>query len=171
MIRRFNGKWVSILARAHKPRNLFLVLNQKNWLWISRIIMSLKLTKTILPFSRRPEKMVFPRKLHWIMIFLVLLGKMIFLFSKNMILFLRQIMKDDLSSNTWKYNIFFKSFKKRVFSKKLHWNMIFLVLSDDKRWYFFPQNMTFFLWTENERWSFSKYTWKYDIFCIYVHVL
>ena len=60
-------------------------------------------------------------------------------------------MKDDLSSNTWKYNIFFKSFKKRVFSKKFHWNMIFLVLSDDKRWYFFPQDMIFFLWTENER--------------------
>ena len=49
--------------------------------------------KTIFSFSRRPEKMVFPKK----MIFLVLLGKMIFLFPENMILHLRRKMKDDLS--------------------------------------------------------------------------
>ena len=54
------------------------------------------------------------------MIFLVLLGKMIFLFPKNMILqlHLRRKMKDDLSQkNARKYNIFFKLSEKMVFSK------------------------------------------------------
>ena len=53
--------------------------------------------KTIFSFSIRPEKMVFPKKLRWNMIFLVLSGKMIFLFPKNMILHVRRKMKDDLS--------------------------------------------------------------------------
>ena len=39
----------------------------------------------------------FQKKLRWNMIFLVLLGKMIFLFPENMILPLRRKMKDDLS--------------------------------------------------------------------------
>ena len=57
-------------------------------------------------------------------------GKMIFSFSKNMILFFRRKMKDDLSQkNTWKYDIFFKCLEKIVFPKKSCWNMIFLVLS------------------------------------------
>ena len=42
--------------------------------------------KTIVSFSRRPEKMVFPKKMRWNMIFLVLLGKIMFLFHENMIL-------------------------------------------------------------------------------------
>ena len=53
--------------------------------------------KTMFSFSGRPEKMVFPNKLRWNMIFLVLSGKMIFLFPKNMILHVRRKMKDDLS--------------------------------------------------------------------------
>ena len=53
--------------------------------------------KTIFSFSRRSEKMVFPKKLSWNMIFLVLSGKMIFLFPENMILHVRRKMKDDLS--------------------------------------------------------------------------
>ena len=61
------------------------------------------------------------------MIFLVLSGKMIFLFAENIILFFRWEKKDDLSQkNTWKYDIFFKCPKKMIFPKKLHWNMIFL---------------------------------------------
>ena len=42
--------------------------------------------KIIVSFSRRPEKMVFPKKMRWNMIFLVLLGKIMFLFHENMIL-------------------------------------------------------------------------------------
>ena len=75
--------------------------------------------KTIFYFSRCPEKMVFPKKLRWNMIFLVLSGDMIFLFPENMILELGRKMKDDLSQkNTQKYNIFFKLFEKMVFPKR-----------------------------------------------------
>ena len=59
-------------------------------------------------FFKCSEKMVFPKKSHWNMIFLVLSGKMIFLFPENMILFFRQKMKDDLS-------------------QEIHGNMIFSV--------------------------------------------
>ena len=100
--------------------------------------------KTIFSFSKCSEKMVFPKKLHWNMIFLVLSGKMIFLFPQNIILFFRRKMKDDLSQkNTWKYDIFFKCSEKMVFPKKSHWNMIFLVLSG-KMIFLFPENMIFF---------------------------
>ena len=54
-------------------------------------------------------------------------------------------------------------------TKKSCWNMIFLVLSG--KIVFFSENMMFFLWTENERWSFPRETWKYDIFCIYAQML
>ena len=65
------------------------------------------------------------------MIFLVLLRKMIFLFPENMILPPGRKMKDDLSQkNTYFFMIFFfRCSEKLVFSKRSHWNMIFLVLS------------------------------------------
>ena len=79
------------------------------------------------------------------MIFLVLSGKMIFLFPENIILFFRRKMKDDLSQkNTWKYDIFFKCSEKMVFPKKLHWNMIFLVVLSGKMIFLFPENMILF---------------------------
>ena len=53
--------------------------------------------KTIFSFSKCFEKMVFPKKSHWNMIFLVLSRKMILLFPENMILFFRHKRKDDLS--------------------------------------------------------------------------
>ena len=77
--------------------------------------------KTIFSFSRRPEKMVFLKKSHWNFIFLVLSGKIIFLFPKNMILppdgkwkmiFLKK-------KNTRKYDIYFKCSEKMVFSKRI----------------------------------------------------
>ena len=75
--------------------------------------------KTIFSFSRRPEKMVFPKKSRWNMILLVLSGKMIFLFLENMILHLRRKMKDHLSQkNEQKYDVFFKLSEKMVFSKR-----------------------------------------------------
>ena len=59
------------------------------------------------------------------MIFLILSGKMVFLFPENMILFFRRKMKDDLSQkNTWKNDTFFKCSEKMVFPKKLHWNTV-----------------------------------------------
>ena len=76
--------------------------------------------KTIFSFSKCSEKMVFSKKSRWNMIFVVLSGKMIFLFPENIILFFRRKMKDDLSQkNTWKYDIFFKCPKKMVFPKKI----------------------------------------------------
>ena len=53
------------------------------------------------------------------MTFLVLSGKIMFLFPENMILHLRRKMKDDLSeNNTRKYEIFFKLSEKMIFSKR-----------------------------------------------------
>ena len=64
------------------------------------------------------------------MIFLVLSGKMIFLFPENMILFFRHKRKDDLSQkNTWKYDISFKCSEKMVFPKNLRLNTISFVIS------------------------------------------
>ena len=117
--------------------------------------------KTIFSFSRRSEKMVFPKKLRWNMIFLVLSGKMIFLFPENMILHLRRKMKDDLSQkNTRKYDIFFKLSQKMVFRT---WFFMYYL----ERWYFFPEKMIYFPWAESERQSFSWNIWKYDIFFVH----
>ena len=65
---------------------------------------------------------------------------------------------------------FSKCSENKVFPKKLHWNMIFLVLSG-KTIFFLHGNIYFFHSTENERRSFSRNTWKYDNFLyIYVNV-
>ena len=86
--------------------------------------------KTIFSFSKWFEKMVFRKKSHWNMIFLVLSGKTIFLFPESMILFFRQKRKDDLSQkNTWKNDIFLKCCEKMVFPKNSRLNMIFFVIS------------------------------------------
>ena len=58
--------------------------------------------KAIFSFSKCSEKMTFPKKLHWNMIFLVSSRKMIFLFPENMILFFRRKMNDDLSQKKTK---------------------------------------------------------------------
>ena len=89
------------------------------------------------------------------MIFLVLSGKIKFCFPENMILFFRRKMKDGLSQKkkkekkkeikikiSQKYDIFYKRSQKLVFSKKLQWNMIFLVLSGNM--IFFPQKHDIF---------------------------
>ena len=86
--------------------------------------------KTIFSFSRQPEKMVFPKKLCWNIIFLVLLGKMIFPFPENMILHLRRKMKDDLSLKIHGNMIFSSNFLKIWFFQKVPpRHMIFLALS------------------------------------------
>ena len=97
------------------------------------------------------------------------IGKNDVSFSRKYDLTLGRKMKDDLSEkNTWNYDIFFKCSEKMIFSKRLHRNMIFLVLSG--KIVFFSQKMMFFLWKENERSSFSRNTWKYGIFCMYVQI-
>ena len=127
---------------------------------ISQLVSPNTARKTIFSFSRRPEKMVFPKKLRWNMIFLVLWGKMIFLFPENMIL---------PPGRKWKM----------IFLKKIHENMIFSSnvlkksvalghvlscttwgggISSPKTRYFFPG------WKMRERWPFSRHTRKHDIF-------
>ena len=86
--------------------------------------------KTIFSFSRRPEKMVFPKKLRWNMIFLVLLGKTIFPFPENMILHLIRKMKVDLSLKIHGNMIFSSNLLKRwAFRKGPRRHIIFLALS------------------------------------------
>ena len=51
--------------------------------------------------SKCSKKIVFQKKLHWNMTFLVLSRKMIFLFNENMILFFRQKMKGNLSKKKY----------------------------------------------------------------------
>ena len=123
--------------------------------------------KTIFSSFKCSEKMVFPKKSHWNMIFLIVLsGQVIFLFPENMIFFFRRKkMKDDLSQKyTWKYDIFFKCPKKMVFPIKiaLEYDLSCITWKDG---IFFLKIWYFFFGSENERWSFSRNTWKYDIFC------
>ena len=111
--------------------------------------------KTILSFSRRPEKIVFPKKLRWNLIFLVLLEKVIFLFRENMILprdgkwkmiFLKKIIILKYTEIWYLLQMFWKRWS---FQKGPRRDMILLVLSGQV--VFFPKNMLFFSWMENER--------------------
>ena len=95
------------------------------------------------------------------MIFLVLSGKMIFLFSENMILHIRRKMKDDLSLKIHGNMIFSLGLLKRwSFRKGPRRHMIFLVLSG--KMVFFPENMIFFPWAESEGRPSSGNAWKHD---------
>ena len=82
-------------------------------------------------FFKCSEKMVFPKTSHWNMIFLVLSGKMIFIFSENIILFFRRKMKDDLSQKKYMEIWYFLQMPEKddLFQKISRWNMVFLVLS------------------------------------------
>ena len=100
--------------------------------------------------------MVFPNKSCRNMIFLVLSGQMIFLFPENMIL---PQTENDLSQKIHGDTVVSSNVLKRwSFQKGSRWDMIFLVLS--RKTVFYPKNMIFFPWTENQRWSFSRNTWK-----------
>ena len=86
---------------------------------------------------------------------------------KDMILFSRRKMKDDLSPKkymeTWYYSS--NAPKRESFQKKYGtgiWSFLYYL----ERWYFSPGKYD--ILSLNERWSFSRNTWKYDIFCIYV---
>ena len=58
---------------------------------------------------------------------------------------------------------FFQIFRKMVFPKKSHWNMIFLALSG-KMIFLFPENMILFFRHKRKDDLSQKNTWKYDIF-------
>ena len=121
--------------------------------------------KTIFSFSELPEKMLFPKKSRWNLIFFVLSGKMIFLFPENIILPPNGKWKMIFLKNLHGNMIFFLNvLKKLSFQKGPHRDMILLVLSgkvvffSPKTWYFFPGRKT------REGWPFSRNTRKHDIF-------
>ena len=130
--------------------------------------------KNIFYFFKCSEKMLFPKKLGWNMIFLVLPGRWYFLFPKILsysldgkwkMMFVKKIHGNIFSSNV---------LKRWSFQKKSCWNMIFLVLSGKavffakKIWYFFfGQNMKDYLsQVIHGNMIFSVYMYKcynYDI--------
>ena len=107
---------------------------------------------TIFSFFKRPEKMAFPKKSCWNLIFLVLSGKIIFLFPENMILPKTENKRWSFSKKNKKYmeTYLLQMFWKDGLFKKDHdgaWSCLHYL----EKWYFFPENMVFFPWTENER--------------------
>ena len=69
--------------------------------------------KTTFSFFKFSEKIIFPKKLRWNIIFLVLSGKMIFLFPQNIMLFFRRKMKGDLSERIHGNMVFSSNVLKR----------------------------------------------------------
>ena len=120
---------------------LYCYILFSDFLWLIQGINTAR--KTIFSFSKCSEKMIFPKKSRWNMIFPVLSGKMIFPFPKNMIWFFRHKGKDDLSQkNTLKRDVFFKCSEKMVFPKKSRlWKDVIS---------FFPKILYFFPQTKNE---------------------
>ena len=88
--------------------------------------------------------MVFSQNLRWNMIFLVWPGRMIFLFLENMILPLRQKMKDNLSQKKYTEIWYFLQtfWKDGLFKKSCAGAWYFLYYLE--RWYFFPQKYDIF---------------------------
>ena len=114
---------------------LYCYILFSHFLWLIQGINTAR--KTIFSFSKCSEKMIFPKKSRWNMIFPVLSGKMIFPFPKNMIWFFRHKGKDDLSQkNTLKRDVFFKCSEKMVFPKNSRlWKDV--ISFSPKIWYFF----------------------------------
>ena len=99
--------------------------------------------KKTLSLSRSLEKMVFPKKSRWNMIFLVLLGNMILLFRKNMIIPLKRKMKDDFSHEKYTEIYFLQTFwKDGLFKKGRAGTWCFLYYLE--RWYFFSRKHDIF---------------------------
>ena len=102
------------------------------------------------------------------MIFLVLSGKMIFLFPEKMIVFFRRKMKDNLSRKKYmEIWYFLQMFWKDGLFKKIvmEYDLSSIIWKDG---IFFPKIR---YWAENERWSFSRNTWKYVFFCTCAQML
>ena len=101
------------------------------------------------------------------MIFLLLSGKMIFLFPDKMILFFRQKMKDDLYQKIHGNMIFSSNVLKRwSFQKKSYWNMTFLVLSWKMVCFFYPNIWYFFFWPKMIDDLYQEIHWN-TIFTVY----
>ena len=143
-----------------------IIVNACNW--FAAVPANFTARKTMFSFSRRREKIVFPKKLRWNMTFLVLSGKMMFLFPENVILHLRRNMKDDLSQkNTRKYDIFIKIFEKMVFSRRAGtWSFLYYL---EERWYFFPPKTWYFSLGQEVREDLSQEIHENMIFSVYTY--
>ena len=109
--------------------------------------------------------MVFPKKSRWNMIFLVLSGKMVFLFPENMILPFRRKIKYDLSQKIHGTMIFFSNVLRRwSFQKGLRRGMIFLALSG-KMVFFARKQDIFSLGGKWEVTFLKKYMEKWYFLC------
>ena len=125
--------------------------------------------ETTFSFCRRPEKMVFPKKLHWN--FMYYQERWYFIFPEiwSYPLNEKKISKKTCDLKKKYIWYFLQMFWKDCLFKKLRWNMISCIIWKDR--IFFPENVIFFLWTGGERRSFSRNTWRCDILCKYVQVL
>ena len=117
-----------------KVKELFLCIMPVNGVYL----LDLSLHRKPIFFSRRPEKMVFPKKLRWNMIIIVLSGKMIFVLVGNMILPPGRKMKDDLFQKI-RGNIIFSSdvLKRWLFQK--NYTEIWPLLYYRERYFFFSK--------------------------------
>ena len=112
-------------------------------------------TENYISFSRRPERMVFRKKLHWNMIFLVFFGKIMFNFLENMILTFDQKWKVIFFKKIQRNMIFSSGLpKRRSFQKGPWWGMIFLALSG--KMVFFPGKHDIFSLARKPEMTFLK---------------
>ena len=87
----------ALCTRTFDIHGLLLVCSRAFSRVFSRISLSRHCTKNHIFFLGTSWKDGLSKKMRWNMVFLVLLGKMIFLFPENMILHVGRKMKDDLS--------------------------------------------------------------------------
>ena len=122
---------------------------------------NIRCTETIISFSERPEKIVFPKKLRWNMIFFYYRERWYFLFLKIWSYTLDGKWKMTFLKKYMEIWYFLQASQKDGFSKRARaatWSFLYYL----ERWYFFPENMIFFHRAESETRPFSGNTWKHD---------
>ena len=116
--------------------------------------------KTIFSFSRRPEKMIFPKYCAGIWSFLYYRERWNFFFPKILSYTLGGKWKMVFLKKYTEIWYFLQAFWKYGLSKKCRagtWSFLYYL----ERWYF-PENMIFFPWAESEGRPFSGNTWKHN---------
>ena len=110
--------------------------------------------------------MVFPKKLHWNMIFPALTGK-IFLFLENMILFFRRKMKDDLfHKRKKKEKMIFSANVLKKWSSQNNCTGIWSFLCHQERWYFFFPKIWYYS-SLDRKWKINLFQIHGNIFSVY----
>ena len=111
---------------------------------------------TIFSFSKCSENMVFPKKLRWKK-FLVLSGKVIFLFLENIKLFFRRKIKDDFSQKKYRELWYFlQMFWKDGLSNKNRTGIWSFLLYYLETWYFFFSKIWYYSLDEKWKMIFLK---------------